>query len=543
MPGWIRKNGAYRQIGVPTHYELASATLLTGGAGYDTTMELVILPVETGDQEAVISIDEVNDSGAITSSHISARGKFSAETDITNATLVVRESGEVIGFQGTDATFTLLAEDYTGLDSAVFIRKNGAWRPCSAGYMRRENAWRQIYLPAQAQENPPEPVSDIAVKYMAIDPDGTVLTSDNGYDYSSVGQVEDTSTTGRILFYADGYYYTAIHNGTVNAAKRSRDGVTWENLTLPAINCAVFAYGGGEFVFAGMNNNLFYYTSDPVGTWSSFYIAGTGLDWNSLVYADLGSGNQYWYVSAATSTTAYRFKTNGTKSALTLGNKKSYGKIGVVNGLVYYPYYWSGYATPTSRVKTFIETHFVSWDGITFSAIQTYGSSSSAAGAGSKNELVYNNNVYCSNRSYQGFYAYTYVADNWVQYSLTHASYLLAVLSGNFCSFYSSALNSTYVTKSSDGQSWTVTQPTLPQELVAGALGFPVKVGLRVYWTNYIFQGAGAGSTYPYSIGSADGSNWTLLTGLTPSKVDAAYDSTADINAGKNGYAFASKMG
>ena len=187
-------------------------------------------------------------------------------------------------------------------------------------------------------------------------------------------------------------------------------------------------------------------------------------------------------------------------------------------------------------------THFVSWDGVTFSAVHSYGTTSQMGGSGSKRDMAFNNGVYCSNRHYSGTNVQSYFLDAWVSYALDYASLLLTSLTGNFCSFYSSSVANTYVIKSPDGQAWTTTTPTLPAEIEGGAFGFPQKVGLRVYWVNYTFHGT-AGSTYDYIIGTADGSTFSMVTGLDPETMNAVGSPSMTATEGNLGYALASKMG
>lgn len=541
MPGWIRKNGAYRQISVPGFYELATSTMVSGGTGYTTSMQIVVNPVATGDQGAVIAIDDVGENGVIVASHIASRGKYASATSITSPTFSVT-GGE---HTGTDATFTLTSEDYTGLNTAVFARMNDEWQPINAAYMKKGNNWRLIYEPAPAEPNPPEPVVTAAVKYMAIAPDGTVSVSDDGYAYTEASTIE-SSSTGRILFYCDdGYYYTAIKNGATSDAKRTKDGVTWESLNVPNnLGMAVFAKGGdGRYMFANKNDNKFYYTDDPVnGDWQSFYIANTGLDWNSLFWADLGTGNQYWYVSAATSTTAYRFLVGGTISAITLSNKASYGKLAKVENLLYYPFY---VRSTTGGSTVTIISHWVSWDGVTFSKVHSYGQNVNTVRG--SDALVFNNGVYCSARTNESYSVFSYVVDGWTKYAMPSQSVTLAALTGNFCSFHPGTVAgespSVAISMSPDGQHWTSTVPTFPETITEGSVYSGMKVGLRMYWVHSV------SGTYTTVLGTTDGSTFSIVSGLDPTMVNSvAYglrsvNGTVSENSINQGYALASKMG
>lgn len=535
MPGWIRKNGAYRQISVPEFYEVATATVTSGGTGYTTAMELVIDPVNTGDHSAIIAIDEVGDNGEIVAYHIAERGKYALESTIIHPTYTV-EGGT---HTGTDAQITLTAETYTGLNTAVFARVDDEWQPVNAVYMKKGNNWRLLYEPAPAQPNPPEPVVTVAVKYIAIGADGKVSVSDDGYAYTEKSTIEPSGTagiggSGRILFYDPDteYYYTALKNKSTSEAKRTKDGVTWENLNIPNnLSMAVFAKGGdGNFMFISQNDNRAYYTTDPInGTWSTVYITNTGLDWNSLFWADLGIDNKYWYVSANSSTTAYKFMINGTVSSLTLTNKYSAGRLGLCNKLLYYPYAWNGYATSSSRVRTYVECHSVSWDGITFNQTYTYGQTASSAG--DKNSMVYNNGVYCSNRYSLGNTVFSYFLNAWVPYTLQTVNYGLTVLMGNFCWFHLGKINQMSVSKSADGQNWTSVQPTLPVEIVGGQLWEIARVGLRFYSSHQVIDSGGFPREYDYVVATADGTAFNLVTGIDSESLHN-YE-----------YAMASKMG
>lgn len=542
MPGWIRKNGAYRQISVPEFYELATATVTSGGTGYTTAMELVIDPVSTGDQGAIIAIDEVGESGEIVTYHIANRGKYATDASIIHPTYTVTGGTHT----GIDAQLTLTAEAYTGLNTAAFVSMDDEWQPINAVYMKKGSNWRLLYEPAPAQPNPPEPIVTVAVKYMAIAPNGKVYTSDDGYAYTETSTIE-TSSTGRILFYCDdGYYYTAIKNGTTSDAKRTKDGITWESLNVPNnLGMAVFAKGGdGNYAFLNNNDNKVYYTTDPVnGTWNSFYVANSGLDWNNLFWADLGLNNQYWYLSAATSTTAYRFIVGSSVSTLTLTNKQNYGRLEKCNNLIYYPYYkteQSGYTAGGSRapsiriVTLYTYVHSVSFDGVAFNNTNN---TFSQVMNDTRNSMAYNNNIYCSNRVSSGS-AVSYFLNSWTVYNFSYGGLFLTSLTGNFCAFYNSTVQSSLVTKSSDGQTWTATQPVFPAGITSGSLNVPNKVGLRVYWVNY-----DSGLVYNNIIATADGTTFSMVTGLDPETMYNVGSPTMTATEGNLGYALASKMG
>lgn len=307
-------------------------SITTAGTGYLVGNRLLLdggdLAGTSPENDAEISVTEVNESGGIVSADITGTPKSGDAVDVFT-TLTISEpltdditAGTVLT-TGALATIDVEFATNHGLVPGSAILTNITSFPAPAF------SATQAALPSSGTWTS---VAYTNSRFVAVRSGSNATAfSIDGQSWSAAGNLPASATWTSIAAgpYLTDHVYIAVRTGSNSAARSTDGGGTWASVTLPSVtntNWTSVEYYDGVFVAVRSGSTGAAYSTNGGTTWSTGSLPSTA-SWSDVAGGTIGTVSYFIAVASGGTSSAYSFDNGASWTASTLPASASWSAI------------------------------------------------------------------------------------------------------------------------------------------------------------------------------------------------------------------------
>ena len=298
--------------------------------------------------------------------------------------------------------------------------------------VKQTNASGQFTLVNHFVPSIPENPTSLPVTYKKVSgelPTSGWISLDEGWKQNTL----PANTDWKSVTYGDGKYVAVAFNSDKGAY--STDGITWTEMSMPAVGSWIVTYGNGKYVAVASGNTNGAYSTDGIN-WTEMSMP-TSRSWNGLTY---GNGK---FVAVAASSDKGAYSTDGvTWTEMSMPTSRDWASVTYGDGKFV--------AVVVDSLYGAYSTDGITWTEMSMSASRIW------------RRVTYGNGKFVAVAYISDKGAYSTDGINWTEMSMPTSRSWIGVTYGDD-KFVAVAFNSDKGAYSTDGITWTET--TLPASI------------------------------------------------------------------------------
>ena len=298
--------------------------------------------------------------------------------------------------------------------------------------VKQTNASGQFTLVNHFVPSIPESPTSLPVSYKKASgelPTSGWISLDEGWKQNTL----PANTDWKSVTYGDGKYVAVAFNSDKGAY--STDGITWTEMSMPAVGSWIVTYGNGKYVAVASGNTNGAYSTDGIN-WTEMSMP-TSRSWNGLTY---GNGK---FVAVAASSDKGAYSTDGvTWTEMSMPTSRDWASVTYGDGKFV--------AVVVDSLYGAYSTDGITWTEMSMSASRIW------------RRVTYGNGKFVAVAYISDKGAYSTDGINWTEMSMPTSRSWIGVTYGDD-KFVAVAFNSDKGAYSTDGITWTET--TLPASI------------------------------------------------------------------------------
>ena len=298
--------------------------------------------------------------------------------------------------------------------------------------VKQTNASGQFTLVNHFVPSIPDSPTSLPVSYKKVSgslPTSGWISLDEGWKQNTL----PANTDWKSVTYGDGKYVAVAFNSDKGAY--STDGITWTEMSMPAVGSWIVTYGNGKYVAVASGNTNGAYSTDGIN-WTEMSMP-TSRSWNGLTY---GNGK---FVAVAASSDKGAYSTDGvTWTEMSMPTSRDWASVTYGDGKFV--------AVVVDSLYGAYSTDGITWTEMSMSASRIW------------RRVTYGNGKFVAVAYISDKGAYSTDGINWTEMSMPTSRSWIGVTYGDD-KFVAVAFNSDKGAYSTDGITWTET--TLPASI------------------------------------------------------------------------------